>query len=172
MLSNYIQNSPKHSKKLIEILYSKKKFELLKMLIPKYFDVNLPIIKGILLFDMASYCSDSEMMIYLLKEGDNINYERLYINDEFIDTLFEIKYPDISKVIHEGKYFRKYDEKEIEYQKSIMILYTIYYENYELFKYFVEKISNLNECCSFNNNIKTRISHKYYFKDNLYPIFN
>ena len=59
MLSNYIQNSPKHSKKLIEILYSKKKIRLLKMLIPKYFDVNLPIVKGETLFDVASYNSDS-----------------------------------------------------------------------------------------------------------------
>ena len=139
-MSNYIQISPERSKKLIKTIYSKKEFELLKILIPEYFDVNLPIENEKTLLVMASYRSDSEMMIYLFKKGATINYKKLYINDEFISKLLEINYPDISKIIHEGKYFRKYDRKDKYNQQDIIFLHTIYYENFELFNILWKKL--------------------------------
>ena len=139
-MSNYIQISPERSKKLIKTIYSKKEFELLKILIPEYFDVNLPIENEKTLLVMASYRSDSEMMIYLFKKGATINYKRFYINDEFISKLLETKYHDIFKVIHEGKYFRKYDRKDKYNQQDIIFLHTIYYENFELFNILWKKL--------------------------------
>jgi len=93
------------------------------------------------------------MMMYSFKKGATINYKKLYINDEFISKLLEINYPDISKIIHEGKYFRAYNEKYKYMQRGKILLHTIYYEN---FKYFVEKINNLNERFQYNNKYKKK----------------
>jgi len=110
------------------------------------------------------------MMMYSFKKGATINYKKLYINDEFISKLLEINYPDISKIIHEGKYFRAYNEKYKYMQRGKILLHTIYYEN---FKYFVEKINNLNERFQYNNKYKKkRLSYKYYFKKDSSPVSN
>ena len=146
ILCNFIQNDPNLCVEIIHKLYLHKKYENLKKLIPTYFDINIRISEGKTLFDIASRNLNIDFMIYLVKNGAEIDYDNLYINYEFVNKLIEINYPNIIKIIDNGKYTNITSycrNRAISIQMGYMLLQSIYYDNNELSKYLVNKDANI-----------------------------
>eukprot|EP00833_Pecoramyces_ruminatium_P011921 jgi/Orpsp1_1/1185953/evm.model.c7180000096210.1 len=153
ILSWYTQSNPDFSMELIQDLYLSKNYELLKILIPAYFNINLRNKENKSLFDIASYNLNTEMMIYLIENGAEIDYNNLYIDYKFVNKLIEINYPNIMKIIDRGQYPKvSFDcEKENKsIQLGYILLQAIYSDNNELSKYLVDKGANIHiNYCNF-----------------------
>eukprot|EP00833_Pecoramyces_ruminatium_P005944 jgi/Orpsp1_1/1179976/evm.model.c7180000071665.1 len=177
ILCRYTQSNFDLSMDIILSLYNSKSYESLKKLTPAYFNINLRTKKGKNLFDFASKDLNEDMMVYLIKNGAEIDYDHLYINETFVNRLIEINYPNsnIIKIIDNAQYpniVSFFMEEGIKIEMGIMLLQAIYYDNDELSKYLVDKGANMDFKYYYNFQIGYLAKHYVHNPSPFYFLFH
>jgi len=144
LLCKYINDISYNAMNIIEDLYSAGKYEIIKMIVPQYFDINSRNENEESLLDIASLDFNYDMMVYLINEGAEIDYNKVHLSVDLLKLLLSSNFSNINEFVFKSSFVSFSSEKEKIKNIGYMLLYSIAYGKTEISKYFINKGADIN----------------------------